>query len=206
MSLQDKSSESVIASSSSSFVAPSFSLKNRIQRAFWNIAYACLFRPSPRPLHTWRAAILRLFGAQLGIHCHIYPKAVIWAPWNLRCEDYIGVADGAILYNPSPITLCSYSVISQEAYLCGASHDMNHPDFPLISKPITMGKYAWVCARATVQMGVQVGEGAVVALGAVATRNLTPWTVYAGVPARPVKERDRERFLNRPSVDGDKKQ
>ena len=59
----------------------------------------------------------------------------------------------------------------------------------MISQPITIERMAWVCARATVQMGVTVGEGAVLALGAIATRNLEPWSVYAGIPARKVKNR-----------------
>jgi putative colanic acid biosynthesis acetyltransferase WcaF len=54
-----------------------------------------------------------------------------------------------------------------------------------------VGAYAWVCARASVAPGVQVGEGAVLGLGSVATRNLDPWTVYAGTPAVKVKERRR---------------
>jgi putative colanic acid biosynthesis acetyltransferase WcaF len=54
-----------------------------------------------------------------------------------------------------------------------------------------VGAYAWVCARASVCPGVSVGEGAVLGLGSVATRDLEPWGVYAGVPAVKVKERKR---------------
>ena len=53
--------------------------------------------------------------------------------------------------------------------------------------------YAWICARASVAPGVQVGDGAVLGLGSVATRDLEPWTVYAGAPATKVKERRRIR-------------
>ena len=193
-------SNSEIISGKASFTNPCFSLTNRIQRAFWNVAYAILFRPSPRPLHSWRAMLLKLFGARLGKDCHIYPKATIWAPWNLICADHVGVADGAVIYNPAPVHLGSHVVVSQESYLCGASHDMNDPNFPLIAQPITVEAYGWICARATVQMGVTVGEGGVVALGAVATRSVEPWMVCAGVPARPIKARDREAFLAGKSI------
>jgi putative colanic acid biosynthesis acetyltransferase WcaF len=184
------------------FTQPCFSLKNRAMRAAWNMVYAVLFRPSPRPFHAWRAGLLRLFGARLGTDCHIYPKAVIWAPWNLICHDHAGIADGAHVYNPSLVSLGAYSVVSQEAYLCGASHDMDDPNFPLVSAPIVIGSYGWVCSRATVQMGVNVGEGGVLALGAVATRDISPWTVCAGVPARPIRTRDRSRFLIRGVIQG----
>ena len=170
---------------------PAMSLFNRLTRASWSIVCILFFRPSPRPFHAWRAMLLRLFGAKIGPGCHIYPKAEIWAPWNLICEDVVAIADGVVVYNPSPITLRSHSVISQDAYLCGATHDYNDPRFPMIHKPITVGRYAWVCARATVQLGVTIGEGAVLALGSIATKDLSPWGVYAGIPARKVKDRKR---------------
>jgi putative colanic acid biosynthesis acetyltransferase WcaF len=127
----------------------------------------------------------------LGDNCHIYPSARIWAPWNLVCDDAAAVADGAEIYNPKQVHLGSHSIISQQAYLCGATHDINDPDFPMISAPIRIGAYAWVCARATVQMGVLVGDGAVLGLGAIATGNLEPWSIYAGIPARRIKDRQR---------------
>jgi putative colanic acid biosynthesis acetyltransferase WcaF len=171
------------------YLAASFPLSNRLMRLVWGIVYALLFRPSPRPAHAWRSFLLRCFGARMGPSCHIYPKAVVWAPWNLCCDDAVGIADGATVYNPSPIVLGSHATISQEAYLCGATHDYEDPAFPLVSAGISIGAYAWVCARATVQPGISVGEGAVLALGSVATRNLDAWTVYAGIPARAVKKR-----------------
>ena len=82
-------------------------------------------------------------------------------------------------------------MLSQEAFLCGASHEYNSPNFPMISAPIVVGARAWICARATVQMGVRVGEGAVLALGAVATGDLAPWTVYGGIPATEIRARMR---------------
>lgn len=173
------------------YLRASTTLANRAARALWQIAYVLLFRPSPRPLHAWRAALLRLFGAQLGKHAHIYPRARIWAPWNLRAEDVVAIADDAVVYNPAPISLGSHSVVSEQAYLCAASHDYHDPAFPMISAPIVVERYAWICARAAVQMGVTVHEGAILGLAAVATADLEPWSIYVGVPARRVKARPR---------------
>ena len=169
----------------------STSLSNRAGRALWGVCCTLLFRPSPRPMHAWRALLLRLFGARLGSHCHIYPGARIWAPWNLVCEDAVGIADEAVIYNPAPITLRSHCVVSQQAYLCGASHDIDDPAFPMLSQPIEVGRYAWIAARATVCAGVRIGDGAVLGLASVATRDLQPWGVYAGAPARLLRQRVR---------------
>jgi putative colanic acid biosynthesis acetyltransferase WcaF len=155
----------------------------------WGLVYTLLFRPSPRPLHRWRAFLLRCFGARIGRNCHIYPKCEIWAPWNLECGDVVAIADGAIVYNPCRITIGSHAIVSQQAYLCGATHDIDSPEFPMIAATITLEPYSWICARASVLPGITVHRGAVLALGAIATDHLPPWTVCAGNPARQIKRR-----------------
>lgn len=174
------------------FVQPSFPLSDRLRRGVWNLCWAAFYRLSPRPFHRWRAFLLRLFGAKMGRNCHFYPGSRVWAPWNLQCDDYASLSDGAEIYNPAPVYMGSHVVISQRAYLCTATHDYQSATFPLISSPIRLGAYSWICAQASVTPGVEVGEGAVLGLGAVATRDLEPWTVYAGIPARKIKTRPRQ--------------
>lgn len=105
------------------------------------------------------------------------------------CEDVVAIADEAIIYNPRIVTIGSHATISQQAYLCGATHDADDPLFPLISYPIVVGKNAWVCARATVMPNVQIEEGAVLGLGAIATKNLEKGWIYGGIPAKKIRIR-----------------
>ncbi len=173
------------------YTRPAFTFSNRAARLLWNITWLLLYRLSPRPLHAWRAMLLRLFGATLGPDCHFYPASRVWAPWNLRCADHVAAGDGVEIYNPSPMHLGSHVILSQDCYLCGATHDYNDPGFPLLAYTMTIEPYAWICARASVAPGVRVGEGAVLGLGSVATRDLDPWTVYSGHPAQPIRQRTR---------------
>ncbi|MGZ3236930.1 MAG: putative colanic acid biosynthesis acetyltransferase, partial [Burkholderiaceae bacterium] len=83
-------------------------------------------------------------------------------------------------------------IISQDAYLCGATHDYNDAQFTYLAKPIAIEPYAWICARAVVMPGVTVHEGAVLGLGSVATRNLEAWSVYAGMPAKFINNRAKD--------------
>ena len=139
--------------------------------------------------------LLRSFGATMGQNCHFYPRSRVWAPWNLICEDQVTAADGAEIYNPATVALGSHVILSQDSYLCGATHDYDDPAFPLIAFAMHLGAYSWICARASVAPGVNVGEGAVLGLGSVATRDLEPWGVYAGVPAVKVRERARREVV-----------
>ncbi|MFN6996502.1 MAG: putative colanic acid biosynthesis acetyltransferase [Aquincola tertiaricarbonis] len=170
---------------------PSFTLRNRCARAVWNMAWLLLFRPSPRPLHAWRALLLRLFGARLGRHVHVYPSVRIWAPWLLQVGEHSGIADGVTLYNMGGIRIGPRCVVSQGAHLCGGSHDYQQPSFQLVAAPIELQAEVWVCAEAFVSAGVTVPAGCVVAARSVVTRTVAePWTVLAGVPARVVGRRD----------------
>jgi putative colanic acid biosynthesis acetyltransferase WcaF len=171
------------------YLRPAFFLRDRLRRLVWNVCWAIFYRMSPRPLHSWRSFLLRAFGATMGPNCHFYPGSKVWAPWNLICADQVTAGDGAEIYNPAPVTLGSHAILSQEAYVCSATHDYDDPAFPLIAYAMNIGAYAWICARACVAPGVNVGEGAVLGLGSVATRHLEPWTVYAGNPAVRVKDR-----------------
>jgi putative colanic acid biosynthesis acetyltransferase WcaF len=155
----------------------------------WGIVYLFLFRMSPRPLHVWRAFLLRIFNAKLGPGCHIYGGARIWAPWNLVCHPRACIADGAEIYNAATVTLGEQSVVSQGAFLCTASHDYRDADFPLIHGPITVGKGAWIAAKAIILMGVTIGENSVVGAGSVVTQSVPPNAVCAGNPARVIKQK-----------------
>jgi putative colanic acid biosynthesis acetyltransferase WcaF len=100
------------------FTEPSFSLGNRLLRGLWGVVWLVFFYPSPRTFHPWRALLLRLFGAKLGTHVHIYPNVKVWAPWLLTIGNKVGVAEGVTLYNMAPINIDDYCVISQGAHLC----------------------------------------------------------------------------------------
>ena len=173
------------------YLRPAFSTANKLRRLVWNVCWLLLYRPSPRPLHAWRAMLLRAFGATMGPNCHFYPASKIWAPWNLVCADQVTAGDEAEIYNAAPMHFGSHVIVSQGAYLCGATHDFNDAAFPLQAYTMSFGAYSWICARACVGPGVNVGEGAVLGLGAVATRELEPWGVYGGNPAVRLKDRVR---------------
>jgi putative colanic acid biosynthesis acetyltransferase WcaF len=171
------------------FAVPSFSVRNRLARAVWGVAHFLLIRWTPRPCHRWRALVLRIFGAKLGSRCHIYAKAVIWAPWNLEAGDECGVADGAILYNQAPIRLGRRVVISQGSHLCTGTHDYEDAGFPLRCESIVVCDQAWIAAECFIHPGVTIGEGAVIGARSVVIKDMPEWMVCAGNPCVPIKPR-----------------
>jgi putative colanic acid biosynthesis acetyltransferase WcaF len=136
-----------------------------------------------------RRIILRLFGARLGKDVNIKPGVHIKMPWRLEVGDHSWIGENVWIDNMAPVVIGNHCCLSQGVYLCTGSHDWEASGFDLITAPITICDKAWLGAKAVVGPGVTVGEGAVLALGSVATRDLKPWWVYRGNPAGPVKER-----------------
>jgi acetyltransferase-like isoleucine patch superfamily enzyme len=83
----------------------------------------------------------------------------------------------------------SHCNISAEAAIWTAEHDIQSPEFAMTQAPVVIGDRAWICFRATVLPGVNIGEGSVVAAGAVVTRDVPPFSLAGGVPARVVGKR-----------------
>ena len=132
---------------------------------------------------------MRLFGARIGNGVDIKPRVRIKFPWKLTVGDDSWIGEGVWIDNLADVKIGSHCCISQAAYLCTGSHDWSKPGFDLITASIDIKDGSWICARSIVGPGVATGEGSVLALGSVATRDLAPWSVYSGVPAVRIKTR-----------------
>lgn len=166
-----------------------YSVAELSRRIIWGVGYL-VFRFSPRPFFGWRRFILRCFGATVGKHVHCYNSARIYFPWNLSIGDWSAIGEDAFIYNLGPVRIGSHVTISQRAHLCAGTHDYTDPTMPLIKPPIHVADQVWICADAFVGPGVTVGEGAVVGARAVAVKDVPPWSIVAGNPARVVKQRE----------------
>ena len=153
------------------------------------IAVLTLFVRSWIPGSWHRCWLLRLFGAQIGRGVCIKPGVRVKFPWRLVVGDHVWIGEDVWIDNLAEVEIGSHCCLSQGAYLCTGSHDWSRESFDLVVKGIRVESHAWIAARSTVAPGVIVGEGAVLGLGSMASRNLDPWTVYSGVPARAVRAR-----------------
>lgn len=171
------------------YIKPSFSFENRLLRFLWDLVYTVLFRYSPKPFHQWRSLILRVFGAKIGTNVRVYPKVIIWAPWNIEIGDESGIANGVILYSQGKIIIGEKVVVSQGTHLCTGSHDYTKSNFPLFTIPIIIENYAWIAAESFIHPGVTIGEGCVIGARSVVTKNTPSWTVCSGNPCKPLKKR-----------------
>ncbi|MCA8034495.1 acyltransferase [Burkholderia arboris] len=91
-----------------------------------------------------------------------------------------------------PLTIGNNVNISHYTLIQTLTHDPQNPDFVCLCKPVVIEDHVWIGARAIISPGVRIGEGAVVGAGSVVTRDVEPYTIVAGNPARFIKERTRD--------------
>lgn len=96
------------------------------------------------------------------------------------------INQGCLLYTTGGLRIGKQVSVSAGVWLVTGTHDFNAPGFPARFYPITIDDYAWIGSRATILAGVHIGAGAVVMAGAVVTRDVAPYTIVGGVPARQV--------------------
>lgn len=168
----------------------SHSTGNKAVRLLWQAVWLLFFRTCPWFWHAPRRALLRMFGARVGKGVQIMPSVHVWAPWNLSLGDYATVSHGVDLYCVDKINIGAHATVSQRAFLCTASHEIDHPNMPLIRAPISIGAGAWVCAEAYVHLSVTMGADAVAGVRSVVLCDVPARQVVAGNPARVIRERN----------------
>jgi putative colanic acid biosynthesis acetyltransferase WcaF len=173
-----------------SHVPSPFSFWNKLARVLWGFVWLFFFRPSPRPFHRWRRFILKLFGAKIGKQAHLYPTCKITMPWKLQMSDHSCLGDRVICYNIGGVKIGAHSTISQYSHLCSSSHDYIISNMPQTFGQILIEDQVWICADAFIAQGITVGQGAVVSARAVVVKDVEPWTVVAGNPAKFIKKRE----------------
>jgi putative colanic acid biosynthesis acetyltransferase WcaF len=167
-----------------------FSRKNQIARLIWSVVWALLARPFPRNIFSsWKRFLLRLFGAEIHATANIYSSVRVYMPWNLEMHEYSCLAPDVDCYNVARIVIGANSTVSQKTYLCTASHDITKSDNPLITAPIIVEDQAWIGAASYIGLGVTIGQGAVVGATSSVYKNVAPWTVVGGNPAKLLKNR-----------------
>lgn len=167
-----------------------YSFRNKAGRLTWGIVYRLFFRTAVHPYGDgWRNLLLKGFGADVGVRSWVHPRAVVWAPWCLSVGDDTCISSGVDVYNAHGVVLGDRVVVSQRTFLCTVTHDIEAVDFSLKGASITIKNDCWIAAEAFIHPGVTIGEGAVVGARAVVVKDVPPWSVVAGNPARVVKQR-----------------
>ena len=143
------------------------------------------------PSRHLRRFCVRLAGVKMGREVRFYPGFQIRAPKGVTIGEGASIGPKVLLDGRCGLEIGDGAVIAYDAVVWTQSHDYNSPDFCGKGAPVKIGPRAWICSRAIILPGVSVGEGAVVASGAVVTHDVPPYTVVGGVPACQIALREK---------------
>lgn len=162
----------------------------------------------PLPPHVGtrlRVYLLRMAGFQIGRGTVMWGTPTITGSGDLYKRLHIGCGCwfnvGCFFNLGATITIGDRVALGHQVMVMTDSHaigDRNRRAGPLTAQPVQIGDGAWVGARATILPGVTIGEGSVVAAGAVVTKSVAPHLLVGGVPARPIRELVEDSHEQRP--------
>lgn len=152
--------------------------------------------PSFALRHLWYRRVLGVVlgrDASVFMGCYLYFYRPFW-----KGGGPLSIGAGAIvnrrclLDGRGGIEIGEHASLSPEVSIITSEHLVDDPGFGVRDRPVRIGKRAWIGYRATILPGVTIGEGAVVAAGAVVHKDVPPFTVVGGVPAKVLRERNRD--------------
>ncbi len=164
----------------------------KIKNIIWGIINSTLFRFTPPYLtffRKYRAFLLKLFGAKIDWSVSVHPKAKIEYPWNLSMGKMSSLGERSWIYAMAPISIGEMTCIGKETYLITGSHNISSNNFELITRPINIGDCCWLTTGVTVLQGCSIGDYCVIAANSTVTKDVEPWSVVGGNPAKFIKTR-----------------
>ncbi len=142
------------------------------------------------PSNTIRIWWLKILGLNINGRIMIMEGYHIRSPRGITIEDGVSIGPKVLLDGRKGLTIGKSAVIAYEAIIWTLNHDYNDLNFCGKGAPVEIGEYAWICSRSSVLPGIKIGKGAIVASGAIVTKNVPDYAIVAGVPAKIVGQRE----------------
>lgn len=145
------------------------------------------------PSRRFRLLMLRFWGGKIG-------KIALFGHFEIRNVKGLKIANGCSigprvrLDARSGLTIKENVTIASEVMIWTLHHDYNDLNFKQTGGPVTIESYAWICSRAIILPNVVIGKGAVVASGAVVVKDVPPFSVVGGVPAKVIGTREEKDY------------
>ena len=162
---------------------------NRIGSIFLEFEVFLLHLIGGVPSHHLRRFFYRLAGIRIGRGSTIHTGARFYDPKNIIIGNDTIVGEGAVLDGREKLTIGDHVAVATEVMIYNSEHLIEDEDFIAKDEPVTIEDYCFIGPRAIILPGVKIGRGAIVAAGAVVTKDVPPFAVVGGVPAKIIGER-----------------
>ena len=155
------------------------------------------------PSHTVRNFVFKIFGLKMGKGSTFHMGAQFFYPKNISIGAGTIIGYRIFIDGRDTVNIGSNTDIASEVMIYNSEHDLSDPEFKAIHAPVKIGNFCFIGPRAIIMPGVKIGDGAVVAGGAVVTKDVPPKAIVGGVPAKVIGERQIKKLdykLGRPRL------
>lgn len=142
------------------------------------------------PIMSFRILIYKLCGMRIGKKTYINMNLFLWRPYSIKICNNCHINRNCFLDGRKGIIIGDNTSLSHNVKILTGAHDVHSKTFESVFKPVEIGNNVWICIDAVVLPGVKIGDGAVVAAGAVVTHDVPSFTIVGGVPAKKIGERE----------------
>jgi len=141
------------------------------------------------PSHTLRLIFYQLAGVKIGRGSRIHMWANFFQPKNIVIGEDTIIGDHCFLDGRASLKIGSHTAIASQVLIYNSQHDVDDPDFKAIEKPVEIGDYVFIGPRSIILPGINIGKGAIIAAGAIVTKDVAPNEIVGGVPAKKIRDR-----------------
>ena len=141
------------------------------------------------PSHVIRNVVYKFFVVKIGKGSTVHMWASFYNPKKIEIGVDTIIGDHAFLDGRDKLVIGNHTDIASSVMVYNSEHDLEKQDFSAIIAPVEIGDYVFIGPRVIIMPGVKIGKGAVVAGGAVVTKDVDPFTIVGGVPAKLIGER-----------------
>jgi len=149
------------------------------------------------PIHSFRRLVYRLAGIKIGRDSVIHMWTSFFQPKKITIGEGTIIGDHCFLDGRAPLKIGSHVDVASQVLIYNSEHDIESEDFHPIEKPVEIGDYVFIGPRAIILPGVKIGQGAVVAAGAVVTKDVPAGKIVGGVPAEIIGQRKSKEYKYR---------
>lgn len=164
-------------------------LINRLFNIFLEFKVFLLHLVGYVPSHCFRRFFYRLFGIKIGKGSTIHTKARFYDPRNIIIGDDTIIGEEVVLDGRAMLKIGNHVDIASEVMIYNSQHDIEDKNFTAKDEPVVIEDYVFIGPRVIILPGITIGRGAIVAASAVVTKNVPPYAIVGGVPAKIIGER-----------------
>ncbi len=162
---------------------------NRLINVFLELEIFLLHLVGCVPSHSFRRFFYKIAGIKIGKGSVVHTKVRFYDPRNIVVGEDAIIGEGSILDGRAKLIIGNHVDIASEVMIYNSQHNIESPNFEAEDEPVVIEDYVFIGPRAIILPGVKLCKGSIIAAGAVVTKDVPPYAVVGGVPAKIIGER-----------------